>query len=176
MGHLEPGGEAGSAAALSDPLWPLWRQVAGQFTLVRMLTSGLGSRAGWGLHTVDFVSSLRRTPMARGAFALLDGVPAAELARLAELAEVNSRRNEALWRVIVVLYVTVPVTGLLVGLQAAPELVLRVIAEGSTLLWAVFLSMGLSMIYYLATLWRARQITAVLELVRLERSAPGLQS
>src|SRR5690606_10597808 len=103
MGHLEPGGApGGKAQALIDPIWPLWRGVVSEFSLARMMRNVAGSRAGWGMHTVDLAGSLRRTAMTAATLARLEGVGEAELARLTELAELNARRNEALWRMIVV--------------------------------------------------------------------------
>lgn len=128
------------------------------------------SGTGWGFYGVDLISNLRRSPMAERAFNLLAAVSDRDLERLADLARVNSQRHDSMWRMSVMFYVSVPATGALALLQIAPEAVAAAFTEGSVVLWVAIGAILSSMLYYFGAHWRARQILAVLEMVRLERN------
>ena len=107
--------------------------------------------------------------MALAGLAILERQSDAVLSRLSDLAAVNARRCEALWRMSALFYITVPVTLFLAGLQGAPEFLRLYLA---TLGWVgAVLAVGVifQMLHYFAALWRARQIEAVIDLARIER-------
>lgn len=173
MGHLEPGGAASGSSALdrpADPLWPLWKQVAAEFRTSRLLKAAFGSGAGWGFYGVDLVSGLHGGVTARRTAALLSAVDDATLVRLIELAAVNLKRNDGMWRLAVMFYVTVPATLLIAGLDAAPDLMAEIFRP---VLWTFILMLPLltlQLLFYFATQWRAGQIVGVLEMIRIERT------
>ena len=162
-----------TTVATEDPVWALWRDVVSEFGLRRMLWSLIRSRTGWGFYGVDMASTLRTTPMARGAIARLSDVPPREIERLAALAGVNGRRSEAMWRMVVLFYVTVPVGIFLAGLEGAPNFI-KIFAERQGVLVALLvLLLTIWLLIYFANQWRAKQVEAVIELVQIERGIIG---
>lgn len=172
MGHIQSGG----AAANEDPLapeavWPLWRALVREFRFHHLLDGLMRSPSGLGVYGVDVISTLRETPMAERALVILKDAPDLQLERLARLAELNARRNEAHWRMAALFYITVPGSFFLAGLQGAPEYTRDMISDMG--LWATALILGVmvQMLYYFSSHWRARQIEAVIDLVRIDRIA-----
>ncbi|WP_428149256.1 hypothetical protein [Brevundimonas sp.] len=157
------------ATAAPDALWALWRDVVAEFGLRRMAWSLMRSKTGWGIYGADMASTLRATPMAEGAITRMSDVPPREMERLAGLAGINARRGEAMWRLAVLMYVTVPVGVFLAGLEGVPEVIKTVVA-GQALMFGVFvILLTLWLLVYFANYWRAKQIEAVIDLARLER-------
>lgn len=161
------------AVDADDPLWPLWRAVAAEFRAGRVLRHVFTSRAGWGFYGLDIVSAFRTSPMTRRSLALMVEVPDKLLNRLAALASLNARRNEAMWRMAAMFYVTVPVTLILAGLQGAPEFVRTILSDSGPALGLAAAAMTIWLLYYFFSLWRARQVEAVVELARIERGLDG---
>ena len=92
--------------------------------------------------------------MALAGLAILERQSDAVLSRLSDLAAVNARRCEALWRMSALFYITVPVTLFLAGLQGAPEFLRLYLA---TLGWVgAVLAVGVifQMLHYFAALCR----------------------
>ncbi len=173
MGHVQSGG----AAADQDPLaaeavWPLWRALAREFRFHRLLWRLMRSPSGLGYYGVDVISTLRTMPSAKRALARLRDVPDLQLERLARIADLNARRNEAHWRLAALFYITVPGSLFLAGLQGAPDYTRTLISDMGPWATGVILAVMLQMLYYFATQWRARQVEAVIELVRIDRLAP----
>ena len=171
MGHVQPGG---AAATPDDPLsteaaWRLWRALVGEFRLWPMLSRLMGSPSGWGFYGVDVITTLRVLPMTTSALEMLRRVPDAQLERLARMAELNARRNEAHWRMAALFYITVPGTLFLAGLQGAPQYTREIVLDMGWWANLVILGVMVQMLYYFATQWRARQLEAVIELARIER-------
>ena len=160
------------AADGPDPLWAVWRDVVAEFGLRRMIWSLMRSRTGWGLYGVDVVSTLRTMPMTVDAMALLADLPPKELLRLGELAAVNARRNEAMWRMGALFYVTIPVTLTLAGLENAPDIFKLMLAKNALMVAIGVVLMTLWLLVYFANQWRARQIEAIIDLARIERGIP----
>lgn len=156
-----------------DPLWPLWRALAAEFRAGRVLRHVFTSRAGWGFYGLDIVSTFRASPMARRSLAMMVEVPDDLLRRLLAVASLNARRNEAMWRMAAMFYVTVPVTLVLAGLQGAPEFVRSIISDTGPGLGLAVAAMTIWLLYYFFSLWRARQVEAVVELARIERGLDG---
>ena len=173
MGHVQSGGAAANEDPLgADAVWPLWRALAKTFRFRSLLWRLIRSPSGWGYYGVDVVSTLRTMPSGRRALAMLREAPDLQLERLARLAELNARRNEAHWRMAALFYITVPGSLFLAGLQGAPEYTRAFVDEMGWVGTALILFLMLQMLYYFATQWRARQVEAVVELARIERMAP----
>ena len=171
MGHVKSRGKASIARVEQpDELWPTWRRLVREFGLGRLLSHLARSGSGWGFYGVDVVSTLRATPMATAALAVLEPIDDETLDRLADLASVNARRNDSMWRFAALFYITVPVTLFLAGLEGAPDFIREYL---QTMGWVgAVLAFGLTvqMLYYFTAQWRARQIEAVIDIVRIERS------
>lgn len=157
----------------TDPLWPVWKRLVGEFRTRRLFKHLSMSRSGMGFYGADVISTLRATPMAQGGLAVLADVPDDLLLRLGDLAVLNAKRNESMWRLAALFYVSVPLTLVLTGLEGAPEIVKDILAQS----WGVILVGGglitLWLLYYFGNQWRARQIEAVVELARIERGIEG---
>lgn len=156
----------------TDPLWPIWRRLTAEFLTGRLFWHLSTSLSGMGIYGADVVSTLRRTPMAQGGMAVLADVPDDLLLRLGDLATLNTKRNESLWRLAALFYVSVPVTLLLAGLENAPEIVKQVLAKSWGVLSVAAVLMTIWLLFYFTNQWRARQIEAVVELARIERGLP----
>ncbi|RZJ17815.1 MAG: hypothetical protein EON91_07735 [Brevundimonas sp.] len=136
----------------------------------------LNSRGGWGFYDLDLASSLLKIPAVQEARMRLSGASPDLLDRLAGVAAVNARRSEALWKAAALFYITVPVTLTLATLQAAPEF-MRVFLATSFSVFGVAtaiatLCIALQMLFYFGVYWRASQIVAVIDLVKVERPGP----
>ena len=159
----------GTKGVVPDPLWTLWRDVVREFGLGRMAWSLVRSRTGWGIYGMDMASTLRATPMARGAIARLDDVSDRDLERLAALAGVNGRRGEAMWRMAVMFYVTVPVGIFLAGLEGAPDFVKDAVERQGAMVVPFVVFMTIWLLVYFANQWRSKQVEAVIDMARIER-------
>lgn len=153
----------------ADAAWTIWRALIGDFTLGRLLRDLAMSRSGWGIYGVDLISTLRTTTAARRALARLADIPERQLDMLSDLAAVNARRNEAMWRMAALFYVSAPVTLFLASLQGAPQLMREMFRISGLLLLGLVVLLTIWLLYYFATNWRARQIEAVIDLARIER-------
>lgn len=161
-------------APTEDRVWALWRKLVKEFGLSRLIWTSVTSRTGWGFYGVDMASTLRGTPMARGAIAVLTDVSIKEVGRLGAVATVNAQRSDAMWRMAVLFYVSVPFTLFLAGLQGAPALMKTMFSERGYMLVPVVIMMTLWLVVYFANQWRAKQIVAVLDLALIERGVlPG---
>ena len=153
----------------ADPLWPVWRRLVQEFGTRRLFTHLSTSKSGMGFYGADVISTLRATPMAQAGLAVLADVSDDLLLRLGDLATLNAKRNESMWRLAALFYVSVPLTLVLTGLEGAPEIVKEMLAQS----WLIFMICGgmitLWLLYYFGNQWRARQIEAVIELARIER-------
>ena len=163
----------GEAGAEPGGLWALWRDVVAEFGLGRMFWSLVRSKTGWGIYGMDMASTLRETPMARAAIARMSDVEPREMERLAALAGVNARRGEAMWRMAVMYYVTVPVGIFLASLEGVPDVVKAMLARQTSLAILLAVLMTIWLLVYFANYWRARQIEAVIVLARIERGIEG---
>jgi hypothetical protein len=159
-----------------DALWATWRSLTQTFKTSRLIWHLCTSRAGMGVYGVDVLTGLRAMKATRLAMSELEDAPDALLQGLGELAALNARRNEALWRMAALFYVSVPVTLLLAGLEGAPDLVKQMLQDTAPALIVGGGMMTLWLLYYFANQWRARQIEAVIELVRIERAAAPILS
>ena len=172
--EARPGaGEISTQAVTVDEVWALWRKLAGAFGPWRTLRAAVMTKASFGFYGVDFVSSLRRTPMVRLAADILKNAPDAALEPLAEIAEVNAQRNDAMWRIAVIFYVSVPLTLVLTAMEALPDFARIFFRESPASMWIAAGLLTLFLLYYVLTQWRGRQIVAALRLLMIERRLAG---
>lgn len=155
-----------------DALWATWRRLTEEFRFSRLFRHLIASRSGWGLYDVDVVSTLSATPMAQGARPILAPLSTVELTSLAAIARINAARNDSLWKMAALFYVSGPVTTVLAAFQIAPNFTRKVLEIGSVGFIPVILSLILSLLFYYSINWRAGQVTALIELELIERGQP----
>ena len=95
------------------------------------------------------------------------------LEALARIAEVNAQRNDAMWRVAAIFYVSVPVTLFLAANEALPGFIVEIIRRSPVTLWLAVVLLTGFILYYVLTQWRGRQIVAALKLLMIERRLAG---
>ena len=127
----------------------------------------------WGIYGVDCVSGLRDSAMAKAAEAVISQASDEELDTLIEIAQVNAARNDSMWRMAVVFYVSVPGALIFASLDIAPDVISEMIRDTLFYLMIAFALFTGQMLFYFGTFWRARQIVAVLELLRIDRGPSG---
>lgn len=187
MGHIEPGGETSGAARRvlrfprlrsrqfwragdpPHPVWSLWWALKKEFVLWRAPLSWLGTPGSWTYFGNDFVSGLRRNDSTARAFALLDAAPG-QFAGVQALAALNLKRHEAMFQFVALIYVSIPLTIVLGLAEVMPEGLVATFQTQQMLIWQLAGAFTVGVGVYLMGVWRARQLTAVLELWRIERS------
>ena len=149
--------------------WALWQRLTQEFKFGRLARHLLRSKSGWGLYEVDVLSTLKATPMARAAVPILAGQSKETLKTLLEFARINAKRNDSLWKMAALFYISGP-TGLIVmGFQIAPQLTRMVLSTAAVGFAFCGLGMALSLLHYYSINWRAAQIEAVIALEMVER-------
>lgn len=152
-----------------EALWATWERLVAEFKFSRLFRHLLGSKSGWGLYDVDVVSTLNATPMAKATKPILSGLGNAELAALLAIARINTVRNESLWKMAALFYVSAPVSTALAAFQIAPNFSRKVMATGGLGFVIVFLCLTISLIFYYSINWRAGQVATLIELELIER-------
>lgn len=171
MGHVQPGGEAaGSPTPLGEhPVWPLWRGYKRLFPTWTLPLSTWSTPGSWGWLGNDLLSGLRKNPSTRKAFALLAETPNDVFNGLSALAAMNLRRQEQGFQLLLAVYITIPVTLLIALGEIDGERFWRLVqADEGMIVRLGFFLIALTL-FYLAALWRARQMVHVLDLIRIER-------
>ena len=155
----------------SEPseLWRLWRSLHRLFPTWSLLPDSFVTPGAWGYLGVDFVSGLRRNPSTLKAFTLLDGAADELFDGLTALAALNGRRQDQLLRVVILLYLTVPLSILaLVAELSGDSLLSFVKTHQAATIWLA-LTITLAPLGYLISSWRSKQLISVLDLIRVER-------
>ncbi|NEX92060.1 hypothetical protein [Caulobacter sp. 17J65-9] len=174
MARIEAGAGGGGVEAVQErpaeaAVWPLWRELKKGFSTWSLAGSAFVTPGSWGYAGLDFVTGLRRNRSTHEVFALLEGVSEAQFEALSALAALNARRQEQMFRVVALGYITIPLTLIATWAEIAPEGVVALLGQNTQLaLYAVFL-FTFGVLAYFASSWRSRQIVSVLELVRIER-------
>jgi hypothetical protein len=156
---------------VSEPaeLWRLWGSLHRLFPIWSMLPDSFVTPGAWGYLGVDFVSGLRRNPSTLKAFALLDGAADELFDGLTALAALNGRRQDQLLRVVILIYLTAPLSLLaLVAELSGDSLLSFVKAHQAATIWLA-LTITLAPLGYLISTWRSKQLISVLDLIRVER-------
>ena len=155
-------------------LWDVWRRLVAEFRLGRLVRHLARSKSGWGLYEVDVVSTLKSTPMAAAARPILAELDDSQLACLLALARINAERNDSLWKMAALFYVSGPVTAVLAGFQMAPEFTRLVLTQGGLGFVVILLCLMISLLHYYTINWRAGQVAALIELDQLERASQAV--
>lgn len=170
MGHVQPGGEAtGSPATVGEAIWPIWRRYKRLFRTWTMQIDMWLTPGSWGWFGNDVVSAFRKNPSTKRAFALLGDVSPEVFNAISALATLNQRRQELGFQMLALFYVTVPLTLFVSAGEIFPEAFRDFMTkEGDTTIRLLGFLIGFTLLY-LASLWRARQMVHVLDLIRIER-------
>ncbi|MGV9007528.1 MAG: hypothetical protein ACOH1H_12420 [Brevundimonas sp.] len=158
-------GAAGQAAGL----WPLWTQLKRLFPTWSLIPSSLYTPGAWGYVGVDFVSGFRQNPSTIRTFALLETVDDATFEALCALADLNARRQEQMFRAVVVGYLTIPVSVLAMVAELAGDSMMAIARTHTEVVIQLGIVLTLGPLGYAMSHWRSRQIVGVLDLIRIER-------
>ncbi|MBC6980812.1 hypothetical protein [Caulobacter sp. 17J80-11] len=139
------------------------------FSTASLVPSALVTPGSWGYAGIDFVSGLRRNASTHKTFALLEDVSDADFEALTALAALNARRQDQMFRVVALGYVTIPITLVATWAEIAPEGVAELLRQNTQLAWWTVFIFTFGVLGYFASWWRSRQIVSVLDLVRIER-------
>lgn len=165
MDDVTVGRDPGEAARL----WALWRSLHRLFPTWALIPESFVTPGAWGYMGLDFLSGFRRNPSTLKAFALLEGVSDALFDGLTAMAALNARRQDQLLRVVIVGYLTVPLSILaLVAELAGADLMSFVKAHQNITLW-IALTLTAAPVGYMMSAWRSKQLIGVLDLIRIER-------
>jgi hypothetical protein len=150
-------------------LWRLWRALHRLFPTWALIPESFVTPGAWGYLGLDFISGFRRNPSTLKAFALFDGVSDALFDGVTAMAALNARRQDQLLRVVIVGYLTVPLSVLaLVAELAGADLLSFVKAHQNITLW-IALTLTAAPVGYMMSTWRSKQLIGVLDLIRIER-------
>ncbi len=153
----------------NDELWALWRRLKGYFPVWSLLPSSLYTPGAWGYVGVDFLSGFRKNPSTIQSFALLDGVDDATFDALSALANLNVRRQDQILRVVIIGYLTVPLSIVALLAELAGDSVMSFVRGNLNMVIISASTATMGPVMYLMSHWRSRQIVGVLDLIRIER-------
>ena len=116
--------------------------------------------------------------MSKAARPILSASSPIELAALLAIARINAARNDSLWKMAALFYVSAPVSTVLAAFQIAPNFTRKVLETGGIGFVLIFLCISISLLFYYSINWRAGQVAALIELELIERGhqtvAPSL--
>ena len=107
--------------------------------------------------------------MARAAAPILAGQSPEALKTLLGLARINAKRNDSIWKMAALFYISGPTGFIVLGFQIAPKLTRAVLTLGAVGFGLCGLALALSLLHYYSINWRAAQIVAVVEMEMVER-------
>ncbi len=149
--------------------WRLWVELKSHFPAWSLLPSSFYTPGAWGYVGVDFISGFRRNPSTLAAFRILEGVDDATFDAVSALASLNARRQDQMFRAVVIGYLTVPVTILAVVAELAGDSVVSFARQHAGLIIPMITGSAAAPLSYGMSHWRSRQILGVLDLIRIER-------
>lgn len=156
-------------SSLQHPAWALWKRVYKLFPGWTLWIDAFTTPGAWTLIGVDLLSGLRRNPSTRKTFELLKEAPPELFEAVVAMAAVNARRHDLLFKAVLVTYITVPLAIVTTTAQITPAGVESWLQEHWRLALQLFVACTAGVIGYFWSQWRAHQIMAVLDLVRIER-------
>jgi len=146
-----------------------WRRLKRLFPTWALFGSSFATPGAWTMIGNDFISGLRRNRSTRQTFALLEDVSGDDFDTLTALAALNSRRQEQVWRIVFLAYITVPLTLVATWSEIAPDGVQTYVRDNPEMTLLIVLGLTSGAVTYWMSFWRSRQMVSVLDLVRIER-------
>ena len=149
--------------------WRLWTELHAHFPAWSLIPSSFYTPGAWGYLGVDFISGFRRNPSTIAAFKVLEGADDSMFDAVAALAALNARRQEQMFRAVVIAYLTVPVSILALLAEVAGDSVMAFARAHADLVIPIVVGSASAPVSYGMSHWRSRQILGVLDLIRIER-------
>ncbi len=155
--------------ATPERLWAAWRSLRRLFPMWSLPWSTVATPGALSMMGNDFVSGLRRNRNTAQAALLLAAEPRDLIDALSDLADLNVRRQEQVFRAAFILYVTLPFAGAAAWSDVAPDSLKAWIAADPQFIVQFLGAAGAGIALYWLGLWRAKQMVSVLALIRIER-------
>ncbi|MNS01961.1 hypothetical protein D3C72_332540 [compost metagenome] len=149
--------------------WRLWADLKRHFPAWSLIPSSFYTPGAWGYIGVDFITGFRSNPSTIATFKILEGVDEASFDAVSALAALNVRRQEQMFRAVVVGYLTIPVSILALLAELAGDGVLSFARQHADLIIPLACGLTGAPLAYGMGQWRSRQILSVLDLIRIER-------
>lgn len=149
--------------------WRLWTELKAHFPAWSLIPSSFYTPGAWGYLGVDFISGLRRNPSTIAAFKILEQADNATFDAVSALASLNARRQEQMFRAVVIGYLTVPISILALLAELAGDSVMSFARQHAGVLIPIAVGSAAGPLSFGMSLWRSRQILGVLDLIRIER-------
>jgi len=163
-------GEKQIAPVLAD-VWPIWRDLVRQFSLFRFPLDFLFTPGSWRALGVDLLSGLRANRSTSAVAERMRQLSGRQVTAIVRLAELNVRRQEQMFRLLAIFYVSVPFSAAVLLFQASPQDA-RELLEASSNGVILLVSAALAAVaFYLAAAWRARQLLTAVTLAAIEAQA-----
>lgn len=169
-------GAEGQVAPVLAEVWPTWRTLVRQFSLVRFVLEFLVSPGSWRAFGVDLLSGLRANRSTSQAASHLRALSLKQVAAIVQLAELNVRRQEQMFRLLVVIYVSVPFSLAALLFQAAPDDARQLFANSANVITRMIALAVVAVVFYLACAWRARQLLTAVTLASIELQSGEVQA
>ena len=149
--------------------WRLWTALKAHFPAWSLLPSSFNTPGAWGYVGVDFITGFRRNSSTIAAFRILEGADDATFDAVSALAALNARRQDQMFRAVVIGYLTVPISILALFAELAGDSVLSFGRLHAGLIIPMIVGSAAAPLSYGMSHWRSRQILGVLDLIRIER-------
>ena len=157
------------AATGAREAWRLWGALKARFPAWSLIPSSFYTPGAFGYLGVDFISGFRRNPSTIAAFEILDGADEATFDAVSALAALNARRQDQMFRAVVIGYLTVPISVLALLAELAGDSMISFARQYADLIIPLAVGFAAAPLSYGMSSWRSRQILGVLDLIRIER-------
>lgn len=145
-------------------VWERWRAVQRQLTLGRMARGLLRAR---GLGGFDAIRGVRESPWMVDLEALLHGINETDRTALIELAKLNLERQSYYARLVLLAYVTVPLTLIALAAQLSPGGLKQILTGSSYGAACVILGPAVAVVIRFVAEARARALLLALQLLNI---------
>ena len=149
--------------------WRLWAALKARFPAWSLIPSSFHTPGAFGYLGVDFISGFRRNPSTIAAFEILEGADEATFDAVSALAALNARRQEQMFRAVVIGYLTVPISVLALLAELAGGSVVSFVRQHADLVIPLVVAFAAAPLSYGMSTWRSHQMLGVLDLIRIER-------
>ncbi|RZJ05221.1 MAG: hypothetical protein EON89_04785 [Brevundimonas sp.] len=149
--------------------WRLWAELKARFPAWSLIPSSFYTPGAFGYLGVDFISGFRRNPSTIAAFGILEGVDDATFDAVSALASLNARRQDQMFRAVVIGYLTVPISVLALLAELAGGSMVSFARQYADFIIPLAVGFAAAPLSYGMSHWRSRQILGVLDLIRIER-------
>lgn len=149
--------------------WRLWTRLQAQFPAWSLIPSSVYTPGAWGYTGVDFITGFRRNPSTIAAFEILAGTDEATFDAVVALAALNARRQDQMFRAVVIGYLTVPITVLALLAEISGASIMPFVSAHAGVIIPMIVGAAAAPLSYGMSTWRSRQMLGVLDLIRIER-------